>query len=195
MIALVLCAMVQSPSIDWGFIGAQEGGQRLQAYVPAGAARRSGVTVSTGVDLGQRAAADIQRLALSDALKAKLMPYALKRGDAARAFLRAHPLTLTREEADALDRAVRVALVLSLRRSYDRAKREFRGFDELPAAARTVIASVATQYGPRLDRATPRFWRRVIEEDWAGAVAELESFGDQYQARRRSEADLLRRSL
>lgn len=60
--------------VDFDFISELEGGQRLKGYVP----RRgdSGVTVGTGVDLGQRSGEEIDRLDLPGSLRDKLRPFA-----------------------------------------------------------------------------------------------------------------------
>jgi hypothetical protein len=181
--------------VDWRFIRAREGGQRLRGYVPGG---RSGVTIATGVDLGQRSRDDILRLGVSADLSRKLLPYALKRGRAAAAYLETHALVITRAEAAELDRAVQDELLASLRSRFDRAAAGSRApaaFSELPPEAQTVIASVAFQYGPNLKRATPRFWRYVTRRQWREAVEELEDFGDAYDSRRAREAELLRKAL
>ncbi len=60
---------------------------------------------------------------------------------------------------------------------YDAASDGVR-FADLPAEAQTVIADIAIQFGPNLDRATPRFWRFVTTGDWEKALAELRHFGD-----------------
>ena len=179
-------------TIDWEFISAQEGGQRLTGYVPAAYSSRSGVTIATGIDLGQRSPQEIDRLPVSAAVKAKLKPYARMRGVGALRYLRKRPLSLTKAEADALDRAVAGRLLRTLGRHYDAAAEKQRTFEELPYEAQTVIASVGMQYGPHLERATPRFWRLVTSQKWEQAVAELEDFGDAYDARRTTEAQLLR---
>ena len=184
--------------VDWAFIRAREGGRHLRGYVPCGGRGRSGVTIATGVDLGQRSRADIERLGLGAELARKLRPYALKKGTAAVAYLAAHPLVLSPVEAGELDCAVQDRLLASLISLYDRAapgKQGGAAFDELPPEAQTVIASVAFQYGPDLKRATPRFWRYVTRRQWRQAVEELEDFGDRYRTRRAREAALLKEAL
>ena len=94
-------------AIKWDFISDLEGGQRLRGYVPAAAVSKSGVTIATGVDLGQRSEAEIDAMAIPDGLKVKLKPYAGLKKLAAVEFLAAHPLTITKDEADALDREVK----------------------------------------------------------------------------------------
>jgi hypothetical protein len=177
-------------TIDWHFISDLEGGQALTGYVPNPSGSMSGVTIATGVDIGQMTAAGIQGLAISGALKSKLLPYAGLKGQDAVDALAANPLTITQAEADSLDQAVESSLVNQLRAKYDAAVGA-GSWDGLPDQAQTVITSVGTQYGPNLPVRTPKFWGRVTAQDWAGAVAELRNFGDAYPTRRNKEADLL----
>ena len=180
-------------SVDWEFISAREGGQRLEAYVPEPEVSQSGVTVATGVDLGQRSASDIDNLDIPDTLKAKLKPYAGVIKQAAKKLLAENPLEITKTEADALDKAVKQKALDELIGRYDAATTG-KKFSELPSGAQTVIASVAFQYG-NLATETPKFWKMVTEQRWADAVAELRDFGDAYPTRRKLEADLLQKAL
>ena len=184
--------MPAGPTVDWGFISAEEGGQQLHGYVPMPETSQSGVTIATGFDIGQRGAAGIEALDVPESLKEKMKPYCgLKRSDAVAALDRA-PLTITRQEANALDRAAKAEALEALRRAYDGSMSgDCDSFDALPGAAQTVIASVAFQYGVNLDQRTPRFWRAATARDWGSAVAELRDFGDRFPSRRNREADLL----
>jgi len=132
----------------------------------------------------------INGLNIPDSLKAKLVPYAGLKGQDAVNYLAQNPLTITQDEANALDQAVQTPLVNQLRSNYDAAT-SAGSFDGLPDQAQTVITSVATQYGPALSQATPNFWSKVTAKDWPGAVAVLRNFGDAYPTRRNKEADLL----
>ncbi len=87
-------------NIDWTFISQHEGGQKLEGYWPG---RNSGVTVATGVDLGQRNMIDLNRLNLTPDLKKKLEPYLGIKGDPARRLLAERPLKITKMDADQLD--------------------------------------------------------------------------------------------
>jgi len=182
------------PDIDWDLIGALEGGRFKTGYVPNGAGDKSGVTIATGVDLGQRDAAELRRMGLSDTLVARLRPYLGVRGAAARALLRDRPLTIDGRQAAALDSAIKDAKVREIARQYRRGIRRHTGrvlFDALPDALATVYASVAYQYGANLPRATPNFFRAVSCGDWAAAYLELRDFKDGYPTRRNREADYL----
>ncbi len=177
-------------AIDWDFICAEEGGQQLTGYVPMPEASQSGVTIATGVDVGQRTAEQIDALSIAPSLKERLKPYCeLRRNDAV-AALEGMPLKITTNEAAELDNAIRGEAETAIRNAYDLSTIDTR-FDSLPAPAQTVIASVAFQYGVHLNRRTPRFWAAVTAQDWPAAVAELRDFGDRFATRRNREADLL----
>ena len=182
-------------AIDWDFIGSLEGQSVLEGYVPDAVGSDSGVTIATGCDLGQITPAKLAGFGLPPALAAKLKPYLGLRRQAAEGYCDRHPLTITRDEADALDQAVRKPIVEQFRSSYDQAAGPAPGFDGLPDPAQTVIASVAFQYGADLARRTPRFWATVTAQDWRQAIAELRNFGDHYPTRRCKEADYLERGL
>lgn len=50
--------------VNWLFIGEQEGAGIREGYVPVANTSESGVTIGTGVDLGQRSAASWAALGL-----------------------------------------------------------------------------------------------------------------------------------
>jgi len=181
--------------VDWDFISQQEGGQRLDGYVPinpdGSVVNSSGVTVATGVDLGQRSEAEIRALDIPDTLKDKLAPYANRTRDDAATFLDSNPLALTTEEADQLDRAVKADALDDIASNYNEATANNPRFDELPSEAQTVVASVGFQYGADLESATPNFWDAVTTQDWESAIRELRNFGDDFPSRRNREADVL----
>lgn len=179
--------------VNWSFISQLEGGRRLIGYVSA--ADESGVTVATGVDLGRYPTSVIDALRVADELKAKLRPYAGLKGEAAATALSEHPLGLTSAEAEALDDAIKKPVVQQVRTRYNAAIQDrtyLPPFEMLPEAAQTVIASVALQHGSDLAAKMPRFWECVCAQDWPGAVAELEQWGNAHHARHKHEADLLR---
>ncbi len=183
--------------IDWQFIARQEGGQQLSAYIPASGSGKSGVTIATGFDIGQRSSAEIQRLPLPATLTIKLLPYAGLKGQRAAAALRHQPLRISKSDADSIDRFIRKSVIGRLEKAYNSsiaATDNIKRFSQLPKEAQTVITSVAFQYG-NLARRTPKFWRHVIAQNWNAAVRELENFGDDFPSRRKREAAFLRRIL
>jgi Bacterial toxin homologue of phage lysozyme, C-term/Lytic transglycolase/LysM domain len=184
---------VQPFAVDTGFIGRQEG-FRLDAYVPDPLFSMSGVTVGTGVDVGQRSVADIQALDIPETLKQKLIPYAGLKGQNAVNFLANRPLRLTEEEAYALDRAVAQDIFGDVAVLYN-ADAPGDSFLELPLEARTAIGDVAYQYGPNLEQRLPDFWGDVTQGRWDEATQTLRNFGDRYPARRTEEANLLEQAI
>jgi len=175
------------PQIDWAFIGSLEGQSILTAYVPDPQTSQSGVTLATGVDLGQLTHGELARMGLDPALCARLEPYVGLRRQAAVDLLTDCPLAITQAESDALDAADRAMEIAPLITYYDWAT-EPGAFVALSSAAQTVLASVAFQYGANLRRKTPRFWADAVRQDWQAMVNELWEFGDSYPTRRRKEA-------
>jgi LysM repeat protein len=178
--------------IDPNFIGRQED-FRLDGYVPDPVFSRSGVTVGTGVDIGQLSVADIEALAVPQELKQKLEPYAgLIRQDAVR-FVNNHPLHLTEDEASILDGVITQKTIDELTQRYSAVSG--RSFSELPPEVRTAIGDIAYQYGSNLAQRMPNFWSDVTEGRWESVIKKLRDFGDRYPTRRNAEADLLQRAF
>ena len=178
-------------NIDWNFIAREEGKRILKGYVPLPGKSKSGVTIASGFDLGQHNESDLKGLKLSAALTKKLKPYLLLKKQAAVDFLKENPLTITLEEAIEIDTALKKKLVPQLKTRYlnSRYNKDKINFDDLPAQAQTVIASVSFQYGD-LDSARNTFWQAVSKQDWAEGVKILRGYKD-YLKRRGREADLL----
>lgn len=188
--------------IDWPFLGRLEG-SRLAGYVPVDHAGlplgRSGVTIATGVDLGQVSPQQIDRWALSPGLRARLRPYAGIRGPLALRTLHGAPLAVSEPEARAITAAVAEPHLQGLRHRFNdvaqHAMPPLVFWDRIPDAAQTVIFSVDWQYGD-LERECPRFWRAAAgAQDWTAVIAELRAFGDAYPTRRNSEADYLEAAI
>jgi hypothetical protein len=184
-------------NIDYGFLRAREGGCKTTGYVPTASKSNSGVTISTGFDLGARREADLTKLGLSVALIAKLKPYLGKTKQDAVAALKSAPLTISLGEAQEIEKACFAAHILHLKLKYNaavRADKSKKVFEDLPGEAQTVIASVSFQYGD-LSFRTPEFWEAAVSQDWKAVIAELRDFGDLYAPRRNLEADLLEKLL
>ncbi len=180
--------------ITWSFISEHEGGSLLVGYVPMANTSKSGATIATGIDIGQRATTDIDRWKISEDLKDRLKPYCHITGPAAKALLQTRPLTVTREEAQAIDAAAAQPIFTAVENAYNKAA-GLDMFQFLPDGIQTAIASVAYQYGANLQKATPKFWRKATMQDWDGCIFELENFGDRYPRRRKAEAALIRAAL
>jgi len=169
--------------IDWSQLSSWEGHQQLAANVPwrpdgrvfssgpeVGRVignSRSGVTIATGVDIGQMDERGLRQFlagnpppqgAASQDLVNKLVPYTNKRRQEAKDFLRANPLSISKEEADTLDNlAQRRALDQALKdfgnataeaqRARQGESRSLPSFTELTPAQQTVLLSRAYQQG------------------------------------------------
>ncbi len=178
--------------IDYDFISERAGGSVTDGYVPASQVSKSGVTIATGFDLGQRSESDLTKLGLSADLVNKLKPYLGKTGTDATDALKAQSLKISAVETSEIDKAVKADEVDKLKLRYLAAidNKSKTDFFALPAEAQTVIGSVSFQYGDLAARA-PKFWKAVSAQDWSEAVKILRAFGDAYPTRRGLEADLL----
>jgi hypothetical protein len=184
--------------VDWSFISDREGGQVLTGYVPDASGSQSGVTIGTGIDLGQRGESDINALGIAADLKTKLKPYCGKKAKDATDYLKKNPLTVTADEATALDKAIKQPLLDKLIAAYDAAVDKANAadkcsrvhFNDLPQGVQTALASANFQYGS-LPGSTPNYWKQVTEQRWKDASDNLKKFGDSYPTRRKLEAGLI----
>lgn len=167
-----------------------EGGQQLKAYPPP--AKGSGVTVATGIDLGQRSAAELKSLGVDEALAKKLDPYlGLKDADA-KAALKRSPLKLTEAEATQLDDLIGGEIRKQVTSKFESATGT--KFSALPDEARTVVESLAHNFGPNLDEALPTAWKHIVNEDWEALqsfLRETKWKQPELKGRRNTEAAML----
>ena len=176
--------------VNYSFISELEGGAQLIGYVPDAANSKSGVTIATGFDIGQRSREDL-RLLFPEKLAIKLRPYSLLKGLDAQAELDKSPLAISKHEAQMIDAWVRFDVVESLMNQYN--KHSAIKFEQLPEPMQTVIASVAFQYG-NLAKRCPNFWRTAITQNTQAMIDELVNFGDRYTTRRWREATYLQQA-
>lgn len=171
--------------INFGFISTLEGGATCTGYVPDPKNSKSGVTIATGFDIGQRSNDDL-RFMLPLNIAAKLCRYCGVKGEAALKLLNVNPVNITTTEAEIIDLCVKNIMVERLTQRYNEVSKV--PFEMLPEQAKTVIASVAFQYG-NLAKRCPKFWRFATTGNWLAMVEELKSFGDRYTTRRLKEAE------
>lgn len=182
----------QPIDVDWDFIEQLEG-NALKGYVPTNSKNntiygQSGVTIGAGFDLGQHSLEDLNKMGLSPELTAKLTPYLGKKKNDAVEALRKQPLRLTKEEVAAINPKVRETALQRLVKSYNTQSKT--PFENLTKEQKTILASVAFQYGDLSSR-TPNFWKNVISGNWDLAHNNLLNFGDAYTTRRLKEANYL----
>ena len=175
-------------------------GFKASGYVPqdrrGNPIENSGVTIATGLDLGQQDEDSLRRMGLSDELISIFRPYlGLKRGKAQR-FLSDNPLRLTAEQATFVEESLMSHDFERMSDLWNSTQREEDGirWDQLDPEKQTVMLSVFRQYG-NLPRRTPKFWRSATQGRWNDTVSELRNFGDEYKTRRNKEADLLEAAL
>ena len=173
--------------IDYEFLESLEGFE-LDGYVPDPEGSHSGVTLASGVDLGQRSAADLTKMGLPEVLCDRLAPYCgLKSEDAVRA-LEDSPVNISETDARALNEAAKSSSLASLKAAWNATSNI--DWDDLDDVKQTVVASVAYQYGS-LSAKCPNFWRQTTTGAWDEAYDNLMQFGDSYQTRRHKEAAYL----
>lgn len=182
-------------AVDWDFVGTEESGSpetRVSVYFPTG---KSGPTIAHGLDIGVRNARDLANLKLPPDLVRKLTPYLGKTGAAAKSYVAAHPLTLSRAEADQIDQAARNYEMGNLIPAFDAASK-VGPFRNLPADAQTAIASLYYNLGTSKVPGWPKdFWAQIIEGDWEAAAQNLSSGKWENPKRRNREGALMRGAI
>ena len=177
-------------NIDFTFIKEREG-YETDMYVPVDkqgkVLGKSGATIASGFDLGQRNENDLK--GLSNELVAKLKPYLGKKGAAAKKYVTDNELTLTNTEVEEINKFAKTQELDRLEDKWDKSSSTVK-FKDLTKQQATAVASVAFQYGD-LSKKTPTFWKHVTAGDWTKAEEELRNFGDNYPTRRGYEADYL----
>lgn len=203
----------ESWRLDDEFLEESEGALVLEGYIPRQGGEIlgvSGVTISTGIDLGQQSASDTRSIleayieetgdthgADVDELMEKLDPYfGLQKEDAASA-LEETPLSVSHGEAVLLAEAFKRHFLNQIARQFDRDNNLDMEFRRLPEAAQTVIMDFAYQYGLSTTKGSVRrtFWDYVYNAQWNELAEWLQSGPDPYDSRRRREGDLLEEAI
>ena len=170
-------------NIDWEFIREKEGFE-LVGYVPITKKLKSGVTIASGFDLGQRNEGDLQ--GLPPTIIKKLIPYLGIKGN--EASKKASNLTITEDEANIINKFAKTKSLNKLSSDWENATGY--SLSELSPAQATALASVGFQHGDMKSK-TPKFWKYATSGNWDKAYNELMDFKDEHPTRRKSEADLL----
>lgn len=184
-------------AIDFDFIRKLEGFE-TSGYIPkdkkGNILGQSGVTIGSGIDLGQWTEKQLLDMGVDFSVIAKLKPYLGKKKDAADKLLQQQPLQLGSSEAEDLTEAVKQHFANKVSDWYDKNNNKNNRFSSLPDGVQTAITSVSFQYGIGLDK-TPNFKKQVLDNNWNDMLANLRNFGDDYETRRNQEADLLSQTL
>lgn len=184
------------PGVDWDFVRRRENKNlkpETMGYVPYDPQGNSGVTIASGLDLGQHNEEDLKRIGIPDRLVNKMKPFLRLQGEAAKK--EANRLTISEAEAAEIDRYLFAHTYRETARRFNEAAASGLSFEDLPIEAQTVIVSVSHQYGNNLAENAPKFWSHVTNGRWADADAELRDFGDSDAPRRKAEAELLAKAI
>ena len=154
----------------------------------------SGVTIGTGVDLGQQTTAGLLDMGVPHSVVIKFLPYIGLKTIAAVKAIQAQPLTLTALEVKALDGAVIGRYVRDIEARYNK-DNPASPFADLPPEAQAVLVSILYQRGLGSPKNYPNTWKLLLAGDWPGAAAKLcnGALWDGYQTRRAAEGKLLKR--
>lgn len=157
----------------------------VEGYTPIGA---SGVTIGTGLDLGQQSRIDLIRMGVPDTLLDRFRPYLGKRTFTALHALQASPLRITDDECEVLDAAVHGEYIR-------RAEKKFNGFStlsfsDIPCQAQAAIVSMVYHLGSPATR-LPSVWRLLCAGNWKTASSALLADKSCYRLRRIDEGKLL----
>ena len=178
-------------------LGTFEGAAKCRGYVPAHAGKalgNSGVTIGTGVDLGQHTAEGLAAMRVPHSVIGLLVPYLGLQKEAAQKRLKTLPLILSPESVHALDQAVTKHFIDTVERIFDHraARCGASFFADRPRQVQAVAVSLCYQLGPK---GCPRTLDLLAQGRYADASQELENsaaWGHRYMARRRAEAALIR---
>ncbi|GAB3339019.1 pesticin C-terminus-like muramidase [Marilutibacter aestuarii] len=206
-------ACTEAWRLDEDFLEESEGALVLDGYIPRRNGEilgQSGVTISTGIDLGQQSATGTRGILDDyiaehgnggnvdvDALMDRLDPYfGLRRQDAANA-LAAAPLSVTQAEAELLAEAFKFHFLNQIADQFDAENELGMNFRQLPSEAQTVIMDFAYQYGLSDTAGNIRrtFWGHVYRGEWMQLAEWLDSNPDPYTSRRRREGELLQDAI
>lgn len=198
-------------AVDFAYLARWEGGQYLRGYVPFSngvVAGRSGLTIATGFDVGQRSEANLADMGLPPEVGPRLAPYAgvrftgMKHPAVLKIVLERGPIpVLTKPEADAVDALVHREYLLSARDSFNvRHQPRVPNFEALPGNWQTVLFSRTFHQGVGMPN-TPvaqTFYTAVTAGRWNDAIKALRNCNVSaawYKIRVQQEADLLATKL
>ena len=148
---------------------------------------KSGVTVGTGVDLGQMNEYDLKRLKLPEHINKTLKPYLNKRGANAQKLAK---LQLTSTDAKILSDRIKDKIISIIIKRYE--DQSGKVFNSLSSNIQTAIVDYFYQYGQNSMLVSPhkKLWENITSNDWE-RVVEFLNEQEQYKERRKGEAELI----
>jgi GH24 family phage-related lysozyme (muramidase) len=188
-------ARFEGKAIARGYIPCQHGtyyGTGPEKGEPLGA---SGVTIATGVDLGQQTVPGLRSMGVSEHTLAILTPYIGLQREHAMKKLQSSPFQLTEAEVEEIDRAVHKRYIDSAAALFGR-----EAFENAPKEAQAVAVSLHYQFGTPRRQDSPaleKAWESMKRGEYRDAAAYLRSIElwskphRAYMARRFAEAAIL----
>ena len=164
--------------INNGLLSQYEGGSQKKAYVPwsekTAKGNSSGVTIGSGFDLGQRKRPDeLRAMGLPESLVQKFAPYLGKKRSDAVKFLRDHPLTLSEDETNILNRCILIDMGKKAIRHWDAEIDKQRKrwpnapyFHEMNTDQQTIIFSRYYNEGQGWIKNHPDIHQSILRNDW-----------------------------
>lgn len=178
------------------FLRQVEGGSIAEAYVPISKGQpiqNSGVTLGTGVDLGQQSEEGLLKMGLPSRLVGLLKPYLGLKREAAVAKIRVQPLRLNAHDLKILDSSVIGHYIRQTSQHFDHEAGK-EAFAQRPKELQAVATSLHYQLGS--PRSYPKTWSYLVQSKNQAAIDELENpaaWSFRYSNRRKQEAALLRK--
>jgi hypothetical protein len=189
-------ALFEGKAYERGYIPCKGGtyyGGGPEKGEPLGA---SGVTIATGVDLGQQTRGGLASMGVSGETLLFLEPYIGLKKQAAVERLKAAPLTITPERVKEIDGAVHKHYIDGAAEMFGVGR-----FNDAPKQVQAVAASLHYQFGTPFRDASPGLglaWSALRHGNYREAATYLTApqgwskDHQQYMARRKQEAALLR---
>jgi tape measure domain-containing protein len=190
--------------VDVDFLRREENGPSgkpiTKGYIPKKGST-SGVTIATGLDLGQQNLGSLRDMDISPSLRIKFLPYLGKKGKEAANILARKPLEITAEEARDTEEKTIEKYVEYTQNQFREISKKVKGpsFEGLPKPVRTALFSTVFHkgnitknegYSAALASARGDFALAAkVYEDWA--KADKKGFG----GRRAREAALFRSAI
>lgn len=171
-------ALPNGDRVDSATIIAHEGGMLTTGYIlnPTNFPN-SGLTISAGVDLGSRTAADLTNSGISQAGIDSLTPYLGQHGQTAQNTVNSigHLPEISTTDAQTLFNYVYNGIEGTVSSAFNAASTTGIQFSQLPGAAQQVIMDVGF-ISPNLASAAPNFWGDVTTGNWQAAANELNNW-------------------
>lgn len=177
--AYIPCKKLSGCSVN--FTG---GNARVDDLDPFGV---SGVTIATGVDLGQTDYVTLKRIGVQESICNMLAPFLGKKDkDAVVVLNRLGGLTVSQAVADELDYCMHYDHYKRISTRYDK-DAGMGAFDNIPKQAQAVIFSILYQRGPGYVSKMPKTWGFLVKKEWCAAAHELQTGFKEYADRRKLE--------